>query len=302
MTRTRTRKEKIAPLAGHAKKMTSALMAFETASTALHARQGAGGQGTLKVKEKERVPCPECPNPGTVTFTRPADLKRHIRSIHLDVRPFPCTWPDCTHIPFKSTASRESHIASKHLKLKPRRCDIAMKSGVPCGKAFYDDSSLDRHRKEQHGKYIHQCPYCASGARKQARPTRIKRRAEFIKHLWKKHGIHERDVTKYLVPRESDVDLGPPVPGPSKAKATDSRKRHASPAPCGAPLGPSQGGISYDGVPLIVTPRDDSYASTPGLSFGSPSPSPAPEVACERRDEIIIPSTTHNALAAPAGT
>ncbi|KAI0375868.1 hypothetical protein BV20DRAFT_19934 [Pilatotrama ljubarskyi] len=130
----------------------------------------------------------------------------------------------------------------------------------------------------------------------------VTRASEFRKHLLKKHGIEARDLTVYKVPRKPKADSGMPVAGPSGAEGNGPRKSSRPQSASTAPPAPPYSEAIHGGVPLIVTPSDDGQASTPGLSFGSPSPSPAPELCYERNAEMPGPSSAHGVLEACPGT
>ena len=77
------------------------------------------------------------------TFTRAANVARHIETVHNHAKTFPCRW--CGK-DFRSTGGRDMHVASEHK---------AVRYGCPtCGKQFTRQASLNRHAAN----------YCTSAA------------------------------------------------------------------------------------------------------------------------------------------
>ncbi|OSD04631.1 hypothetical protein PYCCODRAFT_118070 [Trametes coccinea BRFM310] len=175
---------------------------------------------------------------------------------------------------------------------------MSKRNGTPCTKRFSDPSSLARHLKEQHKGSTYQCPIpgCVDRANK---PKCIKRSSEFKKHLSKKHGVVMEDVDQFSVTTWSDeTSLVPVSPKPRKRK---SAKRDAAPVPTEPTLvfveeplpmatpspAPPYSAVPYAGeVPLLCVPSDDGYASTPGMTYASPSPAPSmPEIVYDMGSE-----------------
>ncbi|KAJ8905604.1 hypothetical protein NDN08_002110 [Rhodosorus marinus] len=112
--------------------------------------------------------CTECGH----EFKRVYELKRHIDSVHLRVRNYPC---EICGKRFSQSGHVRVHIQTVHEKAAFNFCDI-------CGRGFGTKPKLVRHRRSVHEKSRHhQCRVCNS---KYFQSSDLKR------HLRLKHKIH----------------------------------------------------------------------------------------------------------------
>mmetsp|Transcript_9661 Transcript_9661/g.25327 ORF Transcript_9661/g.25327 Transcript_9661/m.25327 type:complete len:325 (-) Transcript_9661:149-1123(-) len=103
------------------------------------------------VKAPEKPPstftCSECP----AAFTRKGNLKKHVRSIHLNIRPHAC---EQCGVSFPQKSSLETHVKLVHLGQRPFQCAI-------CSTAFGLAGDLNRHVQTVHEKKRpHKCVTC----------------------------------------------------------------------------------------------------------------------------------------------
>ncbi|KAI0660785.1 hypothetical protein C8Q70DRAFT_972465 [Cubamyces menziesii] len=191
------------------------------------------------------------------------------------------------------------------LKQKPYLCCKSLKTGLCCMRRFGDPSSLSRHSREQHKGATYQCPFpgCLDRAKN---PKRIKRQSEFKKHLVDKHNLTMEELALFQVFETDNIDepaAGPSKPRKTTRKARRQRVRLPSPPPMyreavspaahssESPAPPSYSAVPYAGeIPTICTSNEDGYASTPGLTFCSPSPAPSiGEAAYDIHSKPAIP-------------
>ena len=85
------------------------------------------------------------------SFAQNGDLQRHIKSVHLKQKPFKCNQCDYT---FSTNFTLQRHIKSVHLKMKPHNCN-------QCDYTCSQNSMLQRHIKSVHLKLKpHKCQQC----------------------------------------------------------------------------------------------------------------------------------------------
>ncbi|KAH9899647.1 hypothetical protein C8Q73DRAFT_329834 [Cubamyces lactineus] len=249
-------------------------------------------------------------------FARRADRDRHTNSVHLKIKAFVCPFlkkvegkkerKPCGKAYAQKTSLTVHMLTHKTAEedKKPFICCMALETGLSCLKRFGDPSSFSRHRREQHKGATYQCPFpgCLDRAKK---PKRIKRQSEFKKHLVEKHNLTLEELRLFQV---LDSDNFEPTAGPSKPRKTTRKARShksrlpspppmysyaASPAAYSSesPAPPSYSATPYAGeIPAICASSEDGYASTPGLTLCSPSPSPSVrEAACEFNAEPSVP-------------
>ena len=89
----------------------------------------------LKIKDKQ---CSDC----DMKFSTSGDLQRHIKSIHLQVKDKQCS--DCAMI-FSTNVQLQRHIKQVHLKIKDHPC-------TTCDMKFSTNADLQRHIKKCTGK------------------------------------------------------------------------------------------------------------------------------------------------------
>ena len=77
-------------------------------------------------------------------------MKRHLDSVHQDVRPFACHF--CGHMS-KSQPELSTHIAAVHEKRKPFKCEI-------CSKGFFNNQQMKRHQDVHDNVRPHGCHIC----------------------------------------------------------------------------------------------------------------------------------------------
>jgi hypothetical protein len=88
------------------------------------------------VDGRVECPVPECHQ----DFAREHVMRRHIQSVHLHIREFPCS--SCDRV-FADQSTLNQHVTAVHLKRKPWTCPV-------CGVSFTQSSSLGKHRRRFH--------------------------------------------------------------------------------------------------------------------------------------------------------
>lgn len=74
------------------------------------------------------------------SFVRRHVMERHVRTVHLLIREFPC--PSCNRV-FADSSTREVHRSAVHEKRRPWICNI-------CSTSFTQSSSLGKHKRRFH--------------------------------------------------------------------------------------------------------------------------------------------------------
>lgn len=82
-------------------------------------------------RERERKKCDDC---GSL-FAGTSSLNKHIRGVHLKLRPHPCS---ACHKSFLHISALETHFRSVHLRLQPFKCPH-------CYRNFSDKSNMRKH-------------------------------------------------------------------------------------------------------------------------------------------------------------
>ncbi|RDX53883.1 hypothetical protein OH76DRAFT_1161354 [Lentinus brumalis] len=208
--------------------------------------------GGRKSRMPKIVPCnwPEC----EAAFSRKADMVRHLRAVHLNIKNFECPYEDCPRV-FAQKSSLTSHL-NVHTQAKPYACPT-------CERPFGDQSSCTRHWREQHDGRKFFCAWCTSSN---------KRRAAFRKHLIEHQvpNVKTMDLDAFLLPEHYTVDDLERLPLFHGAGMAGLEMRRKKPV-----TAPSSRHMLLDPA-LICMDRAsslDSLASTPSLS---PAASPAP--------------------------
>lgn len=100
--------------------------------------QGPSGEGTMRYGHyKNETVCRRC----NASFTRNADLIRHVQGVHEAIRKYRCN--KCSRS-FTQNAHLKGHAKSVHDKVRDWSCDV-------CDKRFSTKFQLERHQKSIHG-------------------------------------------------------------------------------------------------------------------------------------------------------
>lgn len=75
------------------------------------------------------------------TFSRPADRKRHVKTVHMNMRDHECKICPRT---FKQKSHLDSHVDAVHFSRKPHVCNI-------CDQRFTRNTTLRKHLESKHG-------------------------------------------------------------------------------------------------------------------------------------------------------
>ncbi|KAH9850791.1 hypothetical protein C2E23DRAFT_299710 [Lenzites betulinus] len=113
--------------------------------------------GKIKMPKGQKCPCPYC----DLSFDRPADMRRHAKTVHFNCRQYLCsfTWLEggvkkrCP-VKFAQKSTLYTHIKSKHAGWGKLPC-----TDPACKRTFHDASSQSRHYNEQHLGKAYECPY-----------------------------------------------------------------------------------------------------------------------------------------------
>ena len=91
----------------------------------------------LRNPETNRYDCPieDC----TKSFPTRGNLNRHIKHVHLNLRPYKCDFENCSES-FHTRQGLETHINGVHLNLRPYKCDYEN-----CSESFHTRQKLERH-------------------------------------------------------------------------------------------------------------------------------------------------------------
>lgn len=68
-------------------------------------------------------------------------MKKHYQILHLCDKPIPCDWAGC-NLMFGDKSIQQVHYRKSHQKESQVTCEADA-----CGRSFFDDASLRRHRK-----------------------------------------------------------------------------------------------------------------------------------------------------------
>ena len=84
-------------------------------------------------------------------FLSEYNLRKHIRTVHTDCRPFPCVWPGCDSA-FKTREGLNCHLAS-HRNERNFQCDVE-----GCEKRFNTRQEVHQHKRSHGIKKIERYP------------------------------------------------------------------------------------------------------------------------------------------------
>lgn len=85
----------------------------------------------------KKIPCAFADQGCNKTFTRKANMLRHVNTIHKAIKPFKCDYCDKE---FARKSDKETHEKNIHLMVKPFKCSY-------CDKSFSRNSDKNKHEK-----------------------------------------------------------------------------------------------------------------------------------------------------------
>eukprot|EP01091_Cochliopodium_minus_P008494 TRINITY_DN1941_c0_g1_i1.p1 TRINITY_DN1941_c0_g1~~TRINITY_DN1941_c0_g1_i1.p1 ORF type:complete len:240 (-),score=51.16 TRINITY_DN1941_c0_g1_i1:651-1370(-) len=94
----------------------------------------------------KKIPCAFADQGCNKTFTRKANMLRHVNTIHKAIKPFKCDYCDKE---FARKSDKETHEKNIHLMVKPFKCSF-------CDKSFSRNSDKNKHEKRHTNGNKHQ--------------------------------------------------------------------------------------------------------------------------------------------------